>query len=121
MATGMRSKKQDYQFALEGVGYAQTILRNYATQLEDIIHSLNDPEVMGGETGKEYCKRLSEAVDVVKATIDKFNKFADAVSKKCEENGAFLNGSVMDDFNELQKQFAAKAAEIRTTKVQSKA
>jgi hypothetical protein len=112
MAEGIRSKQADYQYALEGVGFAQQVIANKKAQLDETVRMLNNPEVMGGETGKEYCKRLQEAVEVVDAVLKKYNAFANKVAEICKENGAFLNDTVMADFDAVQKLFAAKADEI---------
>lgn len=109
---GIQSSQQDYQYALEGVGYAQQVIKGRMAEMDQVMVDLNNPEVMGGETGKEYCKRLQEAVSVVQAVVTRYNAFADKVAQVCKENGAFLDNTVMDDFNEVQKRFAVKVEEI---------
>ena len=104
--SGIYTKQQDYQYALEGVSYTQTILRNYAKEIGDIIQELNNPEVMGGETGREYCKRLNEAVTVVDACVERFNAFAAKVAEVCKANGAFVDSTVLEDFDKVKSLFA---------------
>lgn len=109
---GIASSKADYQYALEGVGFAQQVINNRKNTLDEIITELNSPSVMGGETGKEYCKRLQAAVDTVDALLKKYNAFANAIVEKCKENGAQVEDSMMQDFDAVQRAFAAKAEEI---------
>lgn len=118
---GIYTKQQDYQYALEGISYIQIILRNAGKDIADIVQELNHPEVMGGETGREYCKRLNEAVTVVDACIERFNAFATKVAEVCRANGAFVDQTVLEDFDKVQKLFATKADEIKSFKGQKKA
>lgn len=112
MGKGIASSQADYQYALEGVSYAQQILKNHKNTLDDIIRELNNPEVMGGETGKDYCKRLQEAVNVIEAVLQRFNAFANKVAEVCHDNGAYVDSTMMQDFDAVQRMFAAKAEEI---------
>lgn len=109
---GIQSKQADYQYALEGVGFAQQVINNKKEALDDIITGLNSPEVMGGETGAEYVKRLQESVEVVGAVLKKYNAFANKVTEICKQNGAQVSESMMEDFDAVQKAFAVKASEI---------
>lgn len=110
--TGIRSVQRDYQYALEGVGFAQQVINNYKQKLDETLAQLNNPEVMGGETGKEYVKRLQQAIEVIEAVLDRYNKFVNKVAEICRENGAHVDNTMMNDFDAVQKQFAAKAEEI---------
>lgn len=109
---GINSKQADYQYALEGVGFAQQVINNHKQRLDETITNLSNPEVMGGETGKEYAKRTQQAVEVVEAVLQKYNAFGNKVAEICRQNGAHIDGSMMDDFSAVEKAFAAKADEI---------
>lgn len=109
---GIRSKQSDYQYALEGVGFAQQVINNQKQRLDEEITNLNNPEVMGGETGKEYAKRAQQAVEVVDAVLNRYNAFANKVAEMCRQNGAHVDTAMMADFDAVQKAFASKAEEI---------
>lgn len=110
--TGIRSVQRDYQYALEGVGFAQQVINNYKQKLDETLAQLNNPEVMGGETGKEYVKRLQQAIEVIEAVLNRYNAFVNKVAEICRQNGAHVDDAMMSDFDAVQKQFAAKAEEI---------
>lgn len=109
---GMQTRQADYQYALEGVGFAQIIIKNKKQELDDLLVALNNPEVLGGETGAEYIRKLQKSVEVVEAVILKYNAFADKVSEICQQNGAQVTGSVMDDFEAVQKRFVSISDEV---------
>lgn len=112
MSNGIRSNKVDYQYAAEGVGFADQVLKHREVELLDLLKGLNNPEVMGGETGLEYSKKLQAAGNVTSAVIAKYGKFSDKIVEVCAQNGAFLEQTVMDDFDTVMKKFNAKADDV---------
>jgi hypothetical protein len=111
---GIQSRTADYQRALEGVGYATSILKNKQTQLEEIITNLNNPEVMDGETGKEYTKKIIAVSGTVNALLEKFGLFANKVEEVCKANGAYLDNSVMADMSKVEAAFRQTAEDIKS-------
>lgn len=108
----INTKRKDYQFALEGLSYATAYTRRNMDMIDEIIKGLSKPDVMDGETGKEYCKRLSEAVNVVNACIERFNAFGKKVEEICKKNGAFVDQKVMEDFDQTKAMFNKIAGDI---------
>lgn len=117
---GMQTKQADYQYALEGVGFAQQVIKNQQQKMDETITNLNNPEVMGGETGKEYAKRMQQANEVVNAVLQRYYAFANKVAEVCRTNGAQVDGSMMDDFDAVEKAFASKAEDISKFKGQAR-
>lgn len=108
----MRTSAADYQYALEGIGYAQVILKKHMQNIDDILSGLNQPEVLGGETGKEYCQKMKTSVETVETVVKKFDAFANKVEEICRQNGAQVDGAFMEDFDAVSKAFTARAEEI---------
>lgn len=112
MKNEIRSKQADYQYALEGMYYAQQIINRTKEDFDNTFVEINNPEVMGGETGKDYCKRMEQVVAILDSIIKKYNAFANKITEVCNENGHYIDTTMMGDFDAMQKKFAAKAEEI---------
>ena len=113
---GMRSKQSDYQYALTGLGFTSQILKHNMVGISDTLRTLGGSEMLEGETGKEYLRRLNEVGEIVNNASIKFNSFATAVEDKCKANGAFVDDVVMQNFDEVQKKFAEFAEEVKSFK-----
>ena len=116
----IRSSKSDYLYALEGVSYAMIILKNKMNQIDDLMKELNNPNLMEGETAKEYLNKLSSAKETVEGILNKLQKFNDKATEICNNNGCYLANDVMDDYESVLKKFNAKKEEIKNKVITSK-
>ena len=108
------SSAKDHAYALEGVYYASVILQAKTKELEDIIAELRKPNVMDGETGKDFVKQFESIVGVVESVKTKFKTFEEKAVEIANASGCHINNEVAGNFEAAAKAFTARAEDIKS-------
>ena len=117
---GVMTKTTDYEYDVEGVNYGRIIIKQLMTEIAEELRICANPEVMGGEDGIAFGKKLLEVAETMEGVVNTYDKLGNKVSEVASANGAFVQNTMSASFEEAQKKFSTIKDEVASFKGQKK-